>query len=85
MLRTGTLGWQDNETVYFQSEKTGFSHLYNYNFDSKQQNQLTDGNFEVTDVYLSKDNKTFYVRANKENFHEYHLYKLNTKKNTKII
>jgi dipeptidyl aminopeptidase/acylaminoacyl peptidase len=76
---TGTLGWQDNETVYFQSEKTGFSHLYTYNFTSKEQNQLTNGNFEVTDVWLSKDNKTFYVRANKENFHEYHLYKLNSK------
>ncbi|AFM06178.1 dipeptidyl aminopeptidase/acylaminoacyl peptidase [Bernardetia litoralis DSM 6794] len=78
---TGTLGWQDNETVYFQSEKTGFSHLYTYNFDSKKQKQLTNGNFEVTDVWLSEDTKTFYVRANKENFHEYHLYKLNLKKN----
>ena len=78
---TGTLGWQDNETVYFQSEKTGFSHLYTYNFSSKEQKQLTNGKFEVTDVWLSKDNKVFYVRANKENFHEYHLYRLNSKNN----
>ncbi|WP_375561041.1 prolyl oligopeptidase family serine peptidase [Bernardetia sp. OM2101] len=80
---TGTLGWQDNETVYFQSEKTGFSHLYTYNFETKERNQLTNGNFEVTNVWLSKDKKTFYVRANKENFHEYHLYKLNSKNNKK--
>lgn len=82
---SGTLGWQDNETVYFQSEKTGFSHLYTYNFKTKEQNQLTNGNFEITDVWLSQknkgDNKTFYVRANKENFHEYHLYKLNSNNN----
>jgi dipeptidyl aminopeptidase/acylaminoacyl peptidase len=77
---TGTLGWQDDETVYFQSEKTGFSHLYTYNFKTKESNQLTNGNFEITDVWLSKDDKTFYVRANKENFHEYHLYKLIVKK-----
>ena len=81
---TGTLGWQDDETVYFQSEKTGFSHLYTYNFKTKEQKQLTNGSFEVTDVWFSQknkaDNKTFYVRANKENFHEYHLYKLNSKK-----
>ena len=82
---TGTLGWQDNETVYFQSEKTGFSHLYTYNFTSKKQKQLTNGEFEVTKVWLSQknkgNNKIFYVRANKENFHEYHLYKLNSKNN----
>ena len=82
---TGTLGWQDDETVYFQSEKTGFSHLYTYNFKTKEQNQLTNGNFEVTDVWLSKDSKTFYVRANKENFHEYHLYKLGKKNDLEKI
>lgn len=82
---TGTLGWQDNEMVYFQSEKTGFSHLYTYNFETKEQNQLTNGNFEVTNVWLSKDNKTFYVRANKENFHEYHLYKLGRKNDLEKI
>ncbi len=82
---TGTLGWQDDENVYFQSEKTGFSHLYTYNFKTKEQNQLTNGNFEVTDVWLSKDNKTFYVRANKENFHEYHLYKLGKKNDLEKI
>ncbi|WP_338790753.1 prolyl oligopeptidase family serine peptidase [Bernardetia sp. MNP-M8] len=86
---TGTLGWQDDETVYFQSEKTGFSHLYTYNFKTKEQNQLTNGNFEVTDVWLSQkskgDNKTFYIRANKENFHEYHLYKLGKKNNLEKI
>ena len=76
---TGTLGWQDDETVYFQSEKTGFSHLYTYNFNTKERNQLTNGNFEVTDVWLSRNAKTFYVRANKENFHKYHLYKLGKK------
>ncbi|WP_338764519.1 prolyl oligopeptidase family serine peptidase [Bernardetia sp. ABR2-2B] len=82
---TGTLGWQDNETVYFQSEKTGFSHLYTYNFKTKKSNQLTNGNFEVTNVWLSKNNETFYVRANKENFHEYHLYKLGKKNSLEKI
>ena len=33
----GTLGFLgDNETVYFQSEETGYSHLYTYNLKSKK-------------------------------------------------
>ncbi len=28
----------DNETVYFQSEETGYSHLYTYNFKVKKEN-----------------------------------------------
>jgi dipeptidyl aminopeptidase/acylaminoacyl peptidase len=43
----------DNETIFFQSEETGYSHLYTYNFQKKT--QLTKGNWEVRNVSLSKD------------------------------
>ena len=58
----GTLGFLgDNETVYFQSEETGYSHLYTYNLKSKKKTQLTKGNWEVRNVNLSKDKKSFYL------------------------
>jgi hypothetical protein len=55
----GTLGFlADNETVYFQSEETGYSHLY-IQFKVKLKTQLTQGNWEVRSVVL-QDRKAFY-------------------------
>ena len=62
----GTLGWlPDDQTVYFQSEKTGYSHLYLYHTLRKDTWQLTEGNWEIHDVLLSKDGKSFYISANR--------------------
>ena len=61
----GTLGFLgDNETIYFQSEVTGYSHLYSYNISSGTKKQLTFGNWEVHQVDLSNDKKTFYLTTN---------------------
>lgn len=59
------LGWLDENTVYYQDEKSGFSHLYKYNVRSAKEMQLTNGNFEVYDALLSKNKKTFYLLLNK--------------------
>jgi dipeptidyl aminopeptidase/acylaminoacyl peptidase len=62
----GTLGWfKDGNRIYFQSEETGYSHLYSYNFITKKKNQLTEGKFEIHEVQLSKDGKTAFITANK--------------------
>lgn len=60
------IGWIDNETVFFQSEATGFSHLYTFNIVSGKKQQLTQGNWEVQTVKLSTNKKTFYFTANME-------------------
>lgn len=63
---SGTLGWlHDNTTVYFQSEETGYSHLYTYNVDSKKKIALTKGNWEIYDVELNKTGTKFFITANK--------------------
>ena len=60
-----TLGFlADNQTIYFQSEATGYSHLYTYDLASGIKKQLTFGNWEVRDVVLSNDKKTFYLTTN---------------------
>ncbi|RUT72057.1 S9 family peptidase [Flavobacterium cupreum] len=75
----GNLGFlADNETVYFQSEATGYSHLYTYNLKLKVKNQLTKGNWEVRDLTLSKDKKTFYLTTNTTHPGNRNFYKLNT-------
>ncbi|WP_291105083.1 MULTISPECIES: S9 family peptidase [unclassified Flavobacterium] len=75
---SGTLGFLwDNETIYFQSEESGYSHLYTYNLKSKKKTQLTKGNWEVRDVNLSKDKKTFYLTTNTTHPGNRNFYTLN--------
>jgi dipeptidyl aminopeptidase/acylaminoacyl peptidase len=62
----GTLGWlKDNEHIYFQSEETGYSHLYKYSVKTKKKQQLTSGNWEVHNVQLSNNGSCFYISANR--------------------
>ncbi len=84
----GTLGFlADNETVYFQSEETGYSHLYTYNLKSKLKTQLTQGNWEVRSVALAKDRKAFYLTTTTTHPGNRSFYKLDisTKKMQPIL
>ena len=81
----GTLGWlTDNETFYFQSEESGYSHLYTYSTISKEKNQLTKGNWEVHKALLSKKGDRFYITANKVHPGNREFYHL-TLSNNKLI
>ena len=62
----GTLGWlNDGQTVYFQSEESGYSHLYTYSIKLKEKHQLTSGKWEVHQAQLSNDGKHFYITGNR--------------------
>ncbi len=53
---SGNIGWlKDNKTVFFQSEETGYSHLYLYDTEKDKKKQLTDGKFEIHSAKLSQD------------------------------
>jgi len=62
----GNTGWIDNSHFYYQSEATGYSHLYVANLATGENKPLTTGKWEVQTVQLSKDKTTFYFKANKE-------------------
>ena len=65
-FETGTLGWlQDAQTIYFQSEETGYSHLYTLDLSSGRKQALTSGNYEVHQAVLSNDQRSFYLTCNK--------------------
>jgi dipeptidyl aminopeptidase/acylaminoacyl peptidase len=68
--------WIDNNRFYYQSEATGFSHLYVFNVATNEKTQLTSGKWEVQKVQLSKDKSTFYISGNKEHPGITHFYKL---------
>jgi len=65
--RGGSLGWMPNgREIWFQSEKTGYSHLYTMDIRSKRAKALTSGNFEVYDPFISKDKNRWYLTANRD-------------------
>lgn len=72
----GTLGWLDDQTIYYQSEVDGYSHLYAMNVLTGQRTQLTKGKFEVQQVVLSADKKTFFLTTNELHPGEQHLYRM---------
>jgi dipeptidyl aminopeptidase/acylaminoacyl peptidase len=57
-----TLGWmKDNRHIYFQSERTGYAHLYSVSYEGGEPKQLTSGNFEVSGVQMSVDKSRFFM------------------------
>ncbi len=49
-----TLGWmKDNQHIYFQSERSGYAHLYSVAYEGGEPKQLTSGKWEVSGVHLS--------------------------------
>ena len=70
------LDWIDNDRLYFQSEKTGYSHLYLHDIKKNTTTALTSGEYEVQKVDLAADKKHFYIQTNKEHPGITHYYKL---------
>jgi dipeptidyl aminopeptidase/acylaminoacyl peptidase len=72
-----TLGWMmSGREVFFQSERTGFSHLYAMPWDGGEPRALTSGNWEVLAVRQSPDKAHFYITANMDSPFENHLYEM---------
>jgi dipeptidyl aminopeptidase/acylaminoacyl peptidase len=72
-----SFGWlADNATIYYQSEATGFMHLYEVGFDGGAPKQLTSGKWEVDTIALSDDKKSFYLTTSEESPYVRHLYRL---------
>ncbi len=67
----GNVGWINNTEVFYQSEASGYSHLYLADFNPKagksaaEKTQLTTGNFEIHQATLSRDKTKFFITANK--------------------
>ncbi len=76
----GNIGWmKDNHTIYFQSEETGYSHLYTYDLNTDEKKALTEGKYEVHEADLSNDGSKFYITANKKHPGNREFYHLDVK------
>ncbi len=73
----GTLGWlPDDQHIYFQSEESGYSHLYLLNIKSGEKKALTSGAYEVFNPFISKDKKSWYLTTSEVHPGERHFYKM---------
>jgi dipeptidyl aminopeptidase/acylaminoacyl peptidase len=70
------VGWINDQTVWFHSEESGYSHLYTVNISSGKKTSLTAGKYEVQQAYLSRDKKNFYLITNEVHPGEKQFYKL---------
>ncbi|GAB3955036.1 prolyl oligopeptidase family serine peptidase [Spirosoma harenae] len=66
----------DNQTLWFQSEADGYSHIYTVNVLTGEKKQLTKGKFEVQQVQLSKDKTQFFIQTNEVHPGEQHFYRM---------
>jgi dipeptidyl aminopeptidase/acylaminoacyl peptidase len=57
-------GWADNTQFYYESEASGYAHIYLADVTDGAKKQLTSGKWEVQTLQLSNDKKTFYFTAN---------------------
>ena len=73
-----SVGWISNDLLYFQSEKTGYSHLYTYNVKTATRKALTEGKYEVQNLILSKSKQYFYLLTNEKHPGKQHWYRLKT-------
>ncbi|KYP15431.1 prolyl oligopeptidase family serine peptidase [Flavihumibacter sp. CACIAM 22H1] len=69
-------GWINETNYWFQSEATGYSHLYRFDLSTYQKTALSSGNYEVQTVQLSNDKKHFYITTNEVDAGEKQFYRL---------
>ena len=69
-------GWlNDDKTLWYESEESGFSHLY-IKAPGTAPRALTEGRFEVSNSTLSRDGRWFYVLANAQAPYAYDVYRV---------
>jgi dipeptidyl aminopeptidase/acylaminoacyl peptidase len=73
----GCGGWYANGSrIWFVSEADGFAHIYTMAADGSDKRQVTRGKFEVSDVALSEDGKSFYFASTEASPFELNFYRV---------
>ena len=73
----GTGGWMpNNRHYYFQSERSGYSHLYVVDVESGKSKALMEGEFEIFNPMLSKDGSRWFFTSSEGSPFERHFYSM---------
>ena len=72
---TNSAGSNDNRTLWYESEESGYAHLYT-KAPNGAPRALTRGRFEVSSPLLSEDGRWFYVLSNAAAPYSYDVYRV---------
>ena len=72
------IGWMSETVFYFQSEATGYSHVYSYDVNTNTKKTITEGKYEVQDLVLSRNKQNFYLLTNEEHPGKQNWYRIKT-------
>jgi dipeptidyl-peptidase-4 len=84
---TDNLTFLADNSFIWTSEKDGFNHIYHYDFNGEMINQITNGNWEVTNYYgFNEKKKTIYYQSVENGSINRGVYAINLKgKNKKLL
>ena len=78
--RLGKPFWLSDGSFLWQSERSGFRHIYHYSADGELNGEVTSGNWEVRALHaVSEGEGTVFFSAARENFRELHVYSVSLK------
>jgi dipeptidyl aminopeptidase/acylaminoacyl peptidase len=73
----GEAGWLDGgKRIWYVSEADGYAHLYTMAAAGGDRKQLTSGKWEVDNVSLSSDKRSFYLHTSEQSPFEEQLYRM---------
>jgi dipeptidyl aminopeptidase/acylaminoacyl peptidase len=73
----GEAGWLDGgRRIWFVSEADGYAHLYTMSASGGDRKQLTSGKWEVDDVAISNDRRSFYLHTSEASPFEQQFYRV---------
>ena len=73
----GEAGWLDGgRRIWYVSEADGYAHLYTMSASGGNRTQLTSGKWEVDDVALSNDRRSFYLHTSEQSPFEEQFYRV---------
>ena len=71
-------GWISENQIYYQSEATGYSHVYIYDIKTETKKAITSGKYEVQNLVLSKNKQYFYLLTNEVHPGKQNWYRIKT-------
>ncbi|MEO0559694.1 MAG: prolyl oligopeptidase family serine peptidase [Bacteroidota bacterium] len=69
-------GWMPDGRYWFQSERTGWSHLYAVDVASGDVDALTSGAFEISNPQITPDGRHWIFQSSEKTPYESHVYRM---------
>jgi len=69
-------GWLPDGRYWFQSERTGWSHLYTVDVETGEIDALTSGAFEISNAQITPDGRHWIFQSSEKTPYESHVYRM---------